>query len=69
MGGGQIRDPEVLRPICEEIVAASPAIVDDYRAGKTKVLGALIGQVMRRTKGKADPTVVTGLFEEAMREG
>jgi aspartyl-tRNA(Asn)/glutamyl-tRNA(Gln) amidotransferase subunit B len=45
-----------------EVVQKNPAIVADIRAGKTKALDALKGQVMRATKGKADPTLVHELL-------
>ncbi|MBM3473932.1 MAG: Asp-tRNA(Asn)/Glu-tRNA(Gln) amidotransferase subunit GatB [Armatimonadetes bacterium] len=56
-----------LGPILEEAIAANPKAVDDYRAGKEKAKGALVGAVMKATKGQADPATVNRLIEERLR--
>ncbi|MBI4617550.1 MAG: Asp-tRNA(Asn)/Glu-tRNA(Gln) amidotransferase subunit GatB, partial [Planctomycetes bacterium] len=68
LGGGTISDEGTLRPICEKAIADNPAVVADYRAGKTKVFQAFIGQVMRATKGKADPELTKRILEELLAE-
>ncbi len=60
----QISDEGELAGIVEEVLAAHPQVVDDYRKGKKKALGFLVGQVMKRTRGKANPQVVNRMLEE-----
>ncbi|AFV11128.1 aspartyl/glutamyl-tRNA(Asn/Gln) amidotransferase subunit B [Thermacetogenium phaeum DSM 12270] len=60
----QISDEGELAGIVEEVLAAHPQVVDDYRKGKRKALGFLVGQVMKRTKGKANPQLVNRMLEE-----
>ncbi len=60
----QISDEGELAGIVEEVLAAHPQVVDDYRKGKKKALGFLVGQVMKRTKGKANPQLVNRMLEE-----
>jgi len=63
----QISDEGAIRAIVEKVVAANPQSVADYRAGKEKALGFLVGQVMRETKGKANPTLVNQLLIEVLK--
>ena len=51
----QISDAGVLERIAAEVIAANPQQVADFRAGKTKAFNALVGQVMKATKGQANP--------------
>ena len=51
----QISDTDVLERIAAEVIAANAQQVADYRAGKTKAFNALVGQVMKATKGQANP--------------
>jgi aspartyl-tRNA(Asn)/glutamyl-tRNA(Gln) amidotransferase subunit B len=62
LGLEQVKDASTIEPVVREVVQKNPAIVADIRAGKTKALDALKGQVMRATKGKADPTLVHELL-------
>jgi aspartyl-tRNA(Asn)/glutamyl-tRNA(Gln) amidotransferase subunit B len=62
-GLGQVSDLAALDALVAGVVAENEKTVADYRAGKVKVLGFLIGQVMKRSGGKANPTVA----EERMR--
>ncbi len=65
----QISDEGQLKAIAERVIAANPKSVEDYRAGKEKAIGALVGQVMKETKGKANPQMVNqiiiGLINQA----
>ncbi len=54
----QISDTGALDAAVDEVLAANPEAVDSYRAGEAKVVGFLVGQVMRATGGKADPKLV-----------
>jgi Asp-tRNA(Asn)/Glu-tRNA(Gln) amidotransferase B subunit len=51
----QVRDEAALERWVDEVIAASPAEVARFRSGETKLLGFLVGQVMKRSQGKADP--------------
>jgi aspartyl-tRNA(Asn)/glutamyl-tRNA(Gln) amidotransferase subunit B len=62
----QITDEGAIASIIEEVISQNPKVVDDYQAGKDKALGFLIGQVMKATKGKANPELVNRLFKERL---
>jgi len=61
-----LRDESELAPVVDEVIAANPEQVETYRGGKEGVLGFLVGQVMQRTQGKADPRVVNRLLREKL---
>jgi aspartyl-tRNA(Asn)/glutamyl-tRNA(Gln) amidotransferase subunit B len=61
-GVSQLSDAGELERIIDEVLAASPRAVEDYRAGKANALGFLVGQVMKATKGRARPDVVNPLL-------
>ena len=63
----QISDPEILRPIIEEIIAKNPNNLAKFQAGNTKLLGFFVGQVLKATGGKGNPKVVNALVEESLR--
>jgi aspartyl-tRNA(Asn)/glutamyl-tRNA(Gln) amidotransferase subunit B len=60
-------DEDALAPVIDAVLAAHPDQVETYRGGKEGVLGFLVGQVMRETKGRADPKVVNQLLREKLR--
>lgn len=60
----QVSDLSALEPIVNQIIAGSPAQAAEFRAGKEKVLGFFVGQVMKQTGGKANP----GLIQELIRK-
>jgi aspartyl-tRNA(Asn)/glutamyl-tRNA(Gln) amidotransferase subunit B len=60
-------DEQALAPFIEAVIAAYPEQVETYRGGKEGVLGFLVGQVMRRTQGNADPKVVNRLLREKLK--
>jgi aspartyl-tRNA(Asn)/glutamyl-tRNA(Gln) amidotransferase subunit B len=62
-GLGQVSDTGAIDALVAEIVAANEKTVAEYRAGKTKVIGFLVGQVMKQSRGTANPT----LAEERLR--
>lgn len=59
-------DEEGLKATLEEIVANNPQSVADYKAGKEKAIGFLVGQAMKATKGKANPGIVNKLLKEIL---
>ncbi|MDD3654278.1 MAG: Asp-tRNA(Asn)/Glu-tRNA(Gln) amidotransferase subunit GatB [Desulfotomaculaceae bacterium] len=62
----QISDEGAITAIVEEVIANNQKSVDDYRAGKDKALGFLVGQVMKASKGKANPALVNKLLKERL---
>lgn len=63
-GFRQTNDLEALGHLVKKVVAAFPSQMADYRSGKEKVLGFLVGQVMKESKGKANPAVVGELIKK-----
>jgi aspartyl-tRNA(Asn)/glutamyl-tRNA(Gln) amidotransferase subunit B len=62
----QISDAGALEAIVAEVLAANPKQVEDYRAGKEKAFNSLVGQVMKATKGKANPAQVNELLKSKL---
>ena len=60
----QVSDEGELRAIVEQVVADNEATVADIRGGNSKAIGALVGQVMKATKGQADPRKTNELLRE-----
>ena len=58
-GLSMLSDDGALQAAIEEVLAENESVVEEYRAGKEKVFGFLVGQVMKKTKGKADPGKVS----------
>jgi aspartyl-tRNA(Asn)/glutamyl-tRNA(Gln) amidotransferase subunit B len=63
----QITDSGAIEAVVDEIVAANPQQVEQYRGGKEKVFGFFVGQVMKVTKGKANPQQVNVLLKEKLK--
>ncbi len=59
----QISDSGALEKIVDEVIAANPKQVEQYRAGKQAVIGFLVGQVMKASRGQADPAAVNRLLK------
>lgn len=59
-------DEDGLKKIIEEVVAANPQSVEDYRNGKEKAIGFLVGQTMKATKGKANPGIINKILKEIL---
>ena len=60
----QVSDEGELRNIAKEIVEANPQLIADYKNGKTNILGFLVGQCMKASKGKGNPQVINKLLME-----
>src|SRR5487761_2483617 len=65
-GISQLSDTSELESIVDAVIAEIPKAVDDYRAGKASAVQFLMGQVMKRTKGRARPDVVTPLLQSKL---
>ncbi|MDO5098310.1 MAG: Asp-tRNA(Asn)/Glu-tRNA(Gln) amidotransferase subunit GatB [Corynebacterium sp.] len=61
-----VRDDGAIEAAVDEALAANPDIVAKYKAGNTKVVGAIVGQVMKATRGKADPGQVNQLIAKKL---
>ena len=62
----QVDDPSRLNPVVAEVLGRFPAKVEEYRGGKKGLLGFFIGQVMRATGGKANPSLVRDLVSQRL---
>ncbi|NLZ93594.1 MAG: Asp-tRNA(Asn)/Glu-tRNA(Gln) amidotransferase subunit GatB [Firmicutes bacterium] len=62
----QITDEGALAAIVDEVIANNPKSVEDYKNGKEKAIGFLVGQVMKLSKGKANPALVNKLLREKL---
>ncbi len=65
-GLAQISDEGALLGIIDQILASNPQSVEDYRAGKERAIGFLVGQIMKATKGQANPGIVNQLLKEKL---
>ena len=69
MGLKQISDSGEIQKIVDQVIAANPQQVADYRSGKEKAFNSLVGQVMKATKGKANPAQVNTLLKQKLEKG
>lgn len=65
-GLSQVTDESILREAVKKVIQANPSEVEKYRAGKTNVLAFFVGQVMKETRGKANPKTVNELLREML---
>jgi aspartyl-tRNA(Asn)/glutamyl-tRNA(Gln) amidotransferase subunit B len=64
----QISDTGALEALAQEIIAANPKEVAAFRAGKTKVIGFFVGQLMQKTKGQANPQLANEIFQRLLKK-
>ncbi len=62
----QVSDEGALRGLLETLLSNNPKQVEQFRAGKTQIKGFFVGQVMKETKGQANPQIVNQLLEELL---
>lgn len=65
-GEEPICDASILEPIIDEVIAANPKEVEKYRSGKTNVKGFFVGQVLKKTGGRADPKLTNELIDKKL---
>lgn len=65
-GMAQLSDPAQLQPIIDEVVANNPESVEDFKNGKDRALGYFVGQIMKQTRGQANPQVVNRLLKDTL---
>ncbi len=63
----QVSDTGAIEALCQAAIAANPAAVADVKAGKTKAMAALVGYVMKESKGQANPGMVNGVLGELLK--
>ena len=64
----QISDEGAIKEVVTKIIDANPQSVADYKAGKERALGFLVGQAMKETKGKANPQMLNKMFAEELKK-
>ncbi|MDX9995717.1 MAG: Asp-tRNA(Asn)/Glu-tRNA(Gln) amidotransferase GatCAB subunit B, partial [Rhodocyclaceae bacterium] len=62
----QVSDASAIEPIIDEVLAANQKSVEEFRAGKEKAFNALVGQIMKATRGKANPQQVNELLKKKL---
>jgi aspartyl-tRNA(Asn)/glutamyl-tRNA(Gln) amidotransferase subunit B len=62
----QLTDTSAIEKIIDEVIAANPKQVEQYRAGKPTMLGFFVGQVMKASKGQANPKIVNELLAKKL---
>jgi aspartyl-tRNA(Asn)/glutamyl-tRNA(Gln) amidotransferase subunit B len=65
-GLARVSDMDAIRAVCAEVLAENPEPVATYKAGKVTLMGWFVGQVMKKSRGKADPQVVKAILEELL---
>jgi len=66
LGLSQISDPVAIGQLVDSAIAANPGPVSEYRAGKSQTFGFLVGQVLKASKGQADPKMVNQILKEKL---
>ena len=64
----QISDESAIKEVVEKILQNNPQSIADYKAGKDRALGFLVGQAMKETKGKANPQMLNKMFLEELNK-
>jgi aspartyl-tRNA(Asn)/glutamyl-tRNA(Gln) amidotransferase subunit B len=62
----QVSDEGQIEEICKSVLQENPAEVEKYKSGKTNVIGFLVGQVMKKSQGKADPKLVNQILSKLL---
>ena len=62
----QIQDTGLIARLVDEVLAANPKMVEEFKSGKDKALNALVGQVMKTSQGKANPQQVMDLIRSKL---
>ncbi len=68
-GLAQVSDDSAIRAVVQEVLNESSKEVESYRAGKVTLMGWFVGQVMKKMRGKADPSLARGILEELLGGG
>ncbi len=63
-GMEQVSDEGALEKFCKEVLDENPGVVEDYKNGKQQAFGFMVGQVMKKSKGRANPIIVNEIFKK-----
>jgi len=63
----QVTDESAIEAVVDQVIEANPAEVEKFKAGNDKIMGFFVGQVMRETKGKANPQIVNKLLAQKLK--
>ena len=66
LGLEQISDDGAIKEMVDAVISANPDKVTEFKAGKTQLLGFFVGQVMKASKGKANPKAVNAILQEIL---
>jgi aspartyl-tRNA(Asn)/glutamyl-tRNA(Gln) amidotransferase subunit B len=64
----QVTDAAEIEKVVETVLAANPEAVEDYKKGKIRLVGFFVGEIMKKTKGKANPRLVNEILAGMLRK-
>jgi aspartyl-tRNA(Asn)/glutamyl-tRNA(Gln) amidotransferase subunit B len=64
----QISDESDIRLMIDEVIRENPKAAQDFKSGKTSALAFLVGQVMKKSKGRANPDIVNSMLQQSLKE-
>ena len=67
LGLKQNSNEDEIKAMCEEVIDSNPQSIIDYKNGKDRAIGFLVGQVMKKSKGKANPQMVNKIILEIVK--
>ncbi|MCI9063985.1 MAG: Asp-tRNA(Asn)/Glu-tRNA(Gln) amidotransferase subunit GatB [Clostridia bacterium] len=67
-GWAQISDESAIKEVVSKVIETNPGSVEDYKAGKEKAIGFLVGQAMKLTKGQANPQMLNKMFKDELNK-
>ena len=67
MGATQISDESAILALVNEVIDSNPQSIIDYKNGKDRAVGFLVGQVMKKSQGKANPAITNKLIVEELK--
>ena len=67
LGLKQNSNEDEIKAMCEEVIGSNPQSIIDYKNGKDRAIGFLVGQVMKKSKGKANPQMVNKIILEIVK--
>ena len=63
----QVTDESAIETVVDQVISANPSEVEKFKGGNTKLMGFFVGQVMKETKGKANPQIVNKLLAQKLK--
>ena len=66
LGLAQVNDEDAILSLVQEVMEENPQSIADYKSGRDHAMGYLIGQVMKKSKGKANPKMVSKMVKDAL---